>query len=244
MQIVALVVSLLMDLSSDSGKLSAHKAGPLPHICQLLKLEDGMHLSDPAHSSVHMVIDALTVVRNIAMLEKHCLIKGLIHHAAAAGMSALDALMPSSPAGRQVYPSGSLRVWLQRRAGVLWLRFETHHSESAAATGRISFGPVSNGHHSESAPATRRRSFGPGFAHYAGSLCQDGRECRLHRVIMQRTLTPSRLPLAALRSLQRIRLGISVSYVMQRVHDSPVEIMGPAAEAAAWNGHQRILGSR
>ena len=190
-----------------------------------------MHLSDPAHSSVHMVIDAPTVVRNIAMLEKHCLIKGLIHHAAAAGMSALDALMPSSPAGRQVYPSGSLRVWLQRRAGVLWLRFETHHSESAAATGRISFGPVSNGHHSESAPATRRRSFGPGFAHYAGSLCQDGRERRLHRVIMQRTLTPSRLPLAALRSLQRIRLGISVSYVIQRVHDSPVEIMGPAAEA-------------
>ena len=101
-----------------------------------------------------------------------------------------------------------------------------------------------NGHHSESAPATRRRSFGPGFAHYAGSLCQDGRERRLHRVIMQRTLTPSRLPLAALRSLQRIRLGISVSYVIQRVHDSPVEIMGPAAEAAAWNGHQRILGSR
>ena len=33
-----------------------------------------MHLSDPAHSSVHMVIDAPTVVRNIAMLEKHCLI--------------------------------------------------------------------------------------------------------------------------------------------------------------------------
>lgn len=76
-----------------------------------------MHLSDPAHSSVHMVIDAPTVVRNIAMLEKHCLIKGLIHHAAAAGMSALDALISSSPAGRQVYPSGSLRVWLQRRAG-------------------------------------------------------------------------------------------------------------------------------
>ena len=124
------------------------------------------------------------------MLEEHCLIDDLIiHHAAAAGMSALDALMPSSPAGRQVYPSGSLRVWLQRRAGVLWLRFETHHSESPAATGRRSFGPVSNGHHSESAPATRRRSFGPGFAHYAGSLCQDGRECRLHRVIMQRTLT-------------------------------------------------------
>ena len=63
------------------------------------------------------------------------------------------------------------------------------------------------------------------------------RECRLYRVIMQRTLTPSRLSLAALRSLQRIRLGISVSYVIQRVHDSPVEIMGPAAEAAAWNGH-------
>ena len=102
-----------------------------------------MHLSDPAHSSVHMVIDAPTVVRNIAMLEKYCLIKGLIHHAAAAGMSALDALMSSSPADRQVYPSGSLRVWLQRRAGVLWPRFEEHHSESAAATGRRSFGPVS-----------------------------------------------------------------------------------------------------
>ena len=125
-----------------------------------------------------------------------------------------------------------------------WHQRILRHSESAAATGRISFGPVSNGHHSESAPATRRRSFGPGFAHSAGSLCQDGRERRLHRVIMQRTLTPSRLPLAALRSLQRIRLGISVSYVIQRVHDSPVEIMGPAAEAAAWNGHQRILGSR
>ena len=52
------------------------------------------------------------------MLEEHCLIDDLIiHHAAAAGMSALDALMSSSPACRQVYPSGGLRVWLQRRAG-------------------------------------------------------------------------------------------------------------------------------
>ena len=132
------------------------------------------------------------------MLEKHCLIKGLIHHAAAAGMSALDALMSSSPACRQVYPSGGLRVWLQRRAGDPLVPFRQ--------SCRISM------------PRWRERR-------------------RRRRVIVQRTLTPSRLPSAALRSLERIRLGISVSYVIQRVHDSPVEIMGPAAEAAAWNGH-------
>ena len=44
---------------------------------------------------------------------------------------------------------------------------------------------------------------------------------RRRRVIVQRTLTPSRLPSAALRSLERIRLGISVSYVIQRVHEWP-----------------------
>ena len=107
-------------------------------------------------------------------------------------------------------------------------------SRSWAPRPRLS---AKNGHHSESAPATRRRSFGPGFAHYAGSLCQDGRER------MQRTLTPSRLPLAALRSLQRIRLGISVSYVIQRVHDSPVEIMGPTDEAA-WGRERRLIMQR
>ena len=134
-----------------------------------------------------------------------------------------------------------------------------------------------NGHHSESAPATRRRSFGPvstimqnlyakmarappppqgasgglrvWLQRRAGDpLVPFRQSCRIsmprwrerrrrRRVIVQRTLTPSRLPSAALRSLARIRLGISVSYVIQRVHDSPVEIMDPAAEAAAWNGH-------
>ena len=117
------------------------------------------------------------------MLEEHCLIDDLIiHHAAAAGMSALDALMSSSPACRQVYPSGGLRVWLQRRAGDPLVPFRQ--------SCRISM------------PRWRERR-------------------RRRRVIVQRTLTPSRLPSAALRSLERIRLGISVSYVIQRVHEWP-----------------------
>ena len=155
MQIVARAVSILRDLSSDSGNWLPIKQWALPRICQLLKLEGGMHLSDPTCNSAHVVIDAATVVRNMAVLEEHCLIvhsngglpllqilaevlvnpqlrarlfpqseEGLIHHVAAAGMSALGALMSSSPACRQ--------------AGVslgLFTRMD-------AATGRRSFGPV------------------------------------------------------------------------------------------------------
>ena len=49
----------------EPEKSAGLKAFALLHICQLLKLEGGMHLSDPAHNSAHKVIDAATVVRNI-----------------------------------------------------------------------------------------------------------------------------------------------------------------------------------